>query len=261
MKDVKSIGWKELISGSFRFCVNPKAILPILIVNAIVFGITAYGGTFAGLSDAQALSYLATEDLMNIGLFVTAIMVFTWIVGPFVSGAVIYFSRNTGKYSESWKVAFSRIIPIVLASVVIMAVLVLLAMIPVAGIVFAWLASVAFMFTLQVVIFEGSGFYNALRTSAWTFRKRPGVVLAGWITDKVISTAIYGIFMAPFVFVVFSSGIYAAPDMDYMSLSSLGSVFYIALFSLLLGATLNTVFELKFFTEFYFQLKKKKWVF
>ena len=258
--DVKSVRWKEIVSGSFRFCVNPKAFIPLLIVNAFVLGISAQLGTFAVLSDTQALSYLTTADIVNMGILITAMLLFTLIVGPFVSGAVIHLSRSTGSYRESWKTSFSRLSSLVGASVAIITVMVLLSVIPVIGIFFTFIASIAFIFTMQVIIFGDRGFYSALRASASALSKKPGVVVAGWVTETVLSTIIYGIFMAPLMFLVSGLSAGALETLDYMGLASLGAPFYMAVFSLLFGASLKTSFELKFFTELYFQLKKKKWL-
>jgi hypothetical protein len=262
VKSAKSVNWTESLKKSFNFCIEPKRFLPFfvtdlvgvylafMLVSSSIFSFTMLS---LGFMPAELLYTIAAGIVVFIG----------WVLSTiFITGAVVYQSWKEKEFGKSWSVSCNMYLTLVAVTVIVALITFITSMLPYIGLVLPFIVTIAFLFVNQFVVLGNSGFRDALENSVKTFRNKIRAVLITWVLTAIFSSIIMLVFSLPLLstFALFATQ-YGVEDAFYLTLFYQDTAWlYLEGIILLLGFSISKVFSLKFMTEVYLQLSKKKFL-
>lgn len=267
--------WSDTIKRSLRFSIEPKRWGPLFIAD-VIFIALMLNHLLANLETLVSFLALTTTGIANIlfliGYVAPVIVGFIiWtLIRLWIMGAIIHQSHKEREFRDSWKVSCRKYPSLILVVVIIGILAGLLGSIPYIGFILSILVSLAFFFALQAVIVGKHGFYKALVDSWLIFKKRPFKVFLIWLLLAIISLLIVALFSIPLMIVVWNlfttlmmtASLSAASTVALVTLISLLQSYMPVLVAtgviLLIGISISKAFALKAQTEFYLQIKKKR---
>jgi len=280
-----AINYAHAIKNGFKFGFTPKRWLPFFITDIIFFSALLV----LTLSNLQLIisslagfttNPLALGSLLGYGAVIVGGFIIWFLVKIWIQGAVVHQSYKEKEFDKSWRVAYKKYLSL-LAVVIVVALIsfivsTVIGFIPYIGWALTIIASIIiglmFFFVLQGIIVSKLGFYKSMKSSYYMFRDKPFEVFIMWLLVGILSIVILGIFSLPIV-VIFSvilsniflgiglSGAAAAADPIMTIVSSLQTYLVPIIVSgviLIVGLAISQTFALKAQTEFYQQIKKKK---
>lgn len=259
------------------FAVKPKRFLPLLILDIAAFFVVLLA-TMLNLSEitnilnaASMVSKANSFGLFNflwLGLGFVVIFIVWGLIRLWIAGALVYQSYREKEYNKSWTAARQRY-PVYLAATIIAAALFVgLAFIPFIFL-FAIIFGLLFFFISQTVMLGNRGVLGSLRESINIFEKNPLKVIAMAILSVIVILVIKLIFMLPLWFTLIplfpadttmtTEAVSPGPLMSMITflLSNL-PVLVPGIIIYLIGQAVADVFFIKAQTEYYIQLKSKK---
>ncbi len=260
VKDVRSITFWESVKKSFRFCVEPKRFLPFLVLDlAAVTAVLLFVLNVDLTSSIVAGSAWTAQDFLLLGEIGTVMIL--WIFASiFVAGALIHQSWKPKEFRQSWSASLKRYPSMLLVAFLAGLIAFLASFVPVIGSVLSFVFSIAFLFIYQFVMVGGKGFYGALEGSAKTFRNKSMSVFVTWLLSGIFTMIIILVFALPAIALfAYSIAQYGAEmALVYMMVYNDRILIYLLGGILLLGLALSKTFGIKFLTEIYLQMNKKK---
>jgi hypothetical protein len=133
---------------------------------------------------------------------------------------------------------------------------------PYVGEVLAVIVALTFLFVNQCVVISGLRFDRGLLASARLLLRKPAGVIFTGIVTAFVGILLIILFAAPLTIMLYSYFGLQMPDiLSAGTLFSGGGLDLKAAFVVsLLGESISKVFVLKFLTDVYSHLRKKKWV-
>ena len=189
------------------------------------------------------------------------VVICLWLAHIFVSGAIVHQADKPGEFSRSWGVACSRYPHILIASVIVGIISYVLSLIPFVG---GIIASMLFLFILQFVVVGRNGGIDAVINSMKTFRHNFINVLISWVLVAIFSLLIVGISSLPAIgyfmnfFITYGEDMSTNPAAIFtgLDMTTMAAIFAI----LLVGVSIAQTFGIKFLTEIYKQMHRKKYL-
>jgi hypothetical protein len=264
-KDVSSIPFWSFLKAGLAFSFRPKRFLPFFILGLIMlFAEIAFLN--AGMGVDSLLLYAEyggiPEAEMSLFVFMVLVQVLGWIAGVAVTGAMIHQAAHPSEGRKSWSVALCRLPSLAVASLVVGALSVSVSLAPVAGALLSVIVWLTFLFANQCIVISGLRFDRGLLSSARLLLRKPAGVLFTGLVLFFIGALIMLLFAAPLTVMLYSYFGLEAPDM--LSTGTLfsggGLDIKAAIIISVLGQSILSVFMLKFLTDVYSHLRKKKWI-
>jgi hypothetical protein len=267
MKDARSVEWAEAVKSGLRFSVSPKRFLPFLLSDlaaSLILLILIGSMSLEELMLGASLEASLPPEVMHLVLMFSLAYSAWVILDLWISGSVICQSSRPDEFKESWWVALRRLPSMVVALIVVSVISFVASLIPYVELLMAVIVSLLFLFVNQIIILDGRGFYGALLGSVKTFRRKGISVFLTWLLSMIFVMIIVGIFTLPLL--VSFATIVGPQETVEQILSQLISgsadpMLYASLVLLLAGVSISKVFGLRFMTDIYLQLKKKRWIF
>jgi len=262
IKNLKSVKWAASVKKSGSFCIQPKRFLPFFAADLVAVSLAFLLVSSNALS-LEMFSYGYSPSELSYIFAGAGALLIVWILATlWISGAVIYQSWKPDGFRQSWTVAYRRYPSLLAVAIIAGLISFLVSSVPYIGILLSLIASMAFLLVNQFVIVRGSGFYLALVNSVKTFRYRVSPVILAWLLGGAFSSIIIIIFALPLVstFVYFIEQYGMEEALVYMLVYVDRTWLYLEGGIFLLGVAISRAFGLKFLTEIYLQLNKKKFL-
>jgi hypothetical protein len=253
------INYSDAVKKSLYFCIEPKRWLPLFVTNFVTF-LLAY--TVLKIDTVVSLLFLGV-------LFPLLALINIWIIG-----ALVYQSYKDKKFEESFRIAFSRYVDLLFATVLLGVMVFVVAsfvFIPIIGFIISAimvaLITLAFFFYQQEIIINKKRWRDALRNSYAIFRKNVLTLVLIAIIVGIGARLIRLPFELPLV--MYSVDVYSSITSNtgffvfsfFSELPSTGNILDPMTFVLMLvfsiGSAIAGVFSIKSVTEFYLQMKKR----
>jgi hypothetical protein len=266
------------IKKGFKFGFTPKRWLPFFVLDIIFISsllaitLSSLEVIFSSIINAGA-DPLAILSLLGYGAAVIAGFVIWGLIRIWVQGAVIHQSYKEKEFDKSWGVAYKKYLSI-LAAIIIIGIIAsivstVVGLIPYIGWALSIIASIvislAFFFVLQEVIVNNKGFYQSIKNSYYTFKRKPFEVFIAWLLIAILTIIIVGIFSIPAVALLFSVFLGSLITGAVPSIETVIPLLQTYLLPLIItgvifviGLAISQTFALKAQTELYLQLRKKK---
>jgi hypothetical protein len=258
--EARSLKWVEAITGSLKFCLLPKRWVPFFVLDLVAaFAVMLLFGNMP-LESMLLEQTEITSEMFSAAGWATAFMVAWVLLSLWITGALIHQSRQPKEYRKSWGVAWKRYPSLLGAFVVTSVISYIFSSVPVFGYMFSLVISMAFLLVNQFVVIGGLGFFKAISGSVRTCWKTVFPIITAFALNTLLSLIIIGIFASPvlltYLYYSMSMGLeeamtYMLYSMDMALLAVLGS------FSLL-GFSISKVFSLRFITDVYLQMQRKR---
>jgi hypothetical protein len=257
-KNLKSIKWAEAVKKSFKFSFHPKRWIPFFIIDAaaLFMFLMILGGSVSIFS-------ITTIDTATFVMPVLSVGIIWALVSLYVTGAIVHQSWKEKEFKASWNAAWRRYPSLLVTMIITGIVAFVAANIPYVDWFLAAVVAMAFLLVDQFIMVGGQGFSKAISSSLKTFRYKILKVFTAWI----LSTLLIMIIIAPFTLPLVIAYFYYASlyGYDYALIYAIiftdQTVLYLGGSVLLIGLSISKVFNLKFLTEIYVQMTKKKFIF
>ncbi|MFH0957012.1 MAG: hypothetical protein V1813_04090 [Candidatus Aenigmatarchaeota archaeon] len=263
-RDVSGIPLGSFLKAGLSFSFRPKRFLPFFILGLILlFAEIAFINAGMGVDSLLLYAqYGIPEAEMPLFAGMLLVQVLGWIAGIAVTGAIVHQAAHPLEGRKSWPVALGRLPSLAAASFVIIALSLSVSLAPYAGVLLSIIVALTFLFANQCIVISGLRFDRALLSSARLLLKKPAGVLITGLAAVFIGMLIILIFTVPMTIMLYSYFGLEAPDMlsSGALFSGGGLELKLAFMLSLLGESISKVFMLKFLTDIYLHLRKKKWI-
>jgi hypothetical protein len=281
-----AVNYGKIVRNSLNFCIRPGRWLPFFLADLAFFSVLVVLFLYNSPSMIQLLTAMGTDptaalSLFGLGLTVMAAAVVYALVKLWLSGAVIHQSfKERDNPWKSFRISYKRYLSLFAAAVVIMAVNMAagtMEFLPYAGVWLVLILRIALYFVFflvyQGIIVDKMDFWKAIRNSYSICIRKFIPLLVTVVFILVISILILGVFAIPIVGALFGiisqnvsqfPGQQAGPEflaavinslIDNLPMLLIGGLIF------LVGSSISQVFTLKAQTEFYLQVRKKRFGF
>jgi hypothetical protein len=263
-KDVSGIPFKSLLKTGLSFSFRPKRFLPFFILGLVMlFAEIAFINAGIGI-DALLLyaEYGVPEAEMPLFAGMAIVQVLGWIAGIAVTGALVHQAAHPSECRKSWSVALRRLPSLAIASFVVMMLSLSVSLAPYVGALLSIIVALTFLFVNQCIVISGLRFDRGLLGSARLLLRKPAGVLVTGLAVVFMGMLMILIFAAPLTVMLYSYFGQEVPDVlsPGILFSGGGLELKAAFMVSLLGESISKVFMLKFLTDVYLTLRKKKWI-
>ncbi len=263
-KTLSAIHWKSNIVTALKMSIEPKRFVPFFFIQSAIILLTLLltGDTISGnIAFLDAGIMTADVLLPVIGMMIAFAVLM--IVNVWITGAMIHQAKSPKEYRESFRLAFGKLHHLIIAMFIVSLISNLSSMVQYIGALFVLLFTLMFLFVNQSIMISGNSFLEALKNSSRTFWGKKLVVLSSFVVGMTVTFAIVGISSIPLLGVSFMEYPFLMDGSTVAELETLTDtpLMYAASVIILLGIAISTVFSIKFITDVYLQLKKKKWAF
>lgn len=262
----------NIILDSLKFSIQPKRWLQFFVIDAIFLLaiIALFVGNMTPMMDllltATTSVAAATSIVGYFLLLLVGFIIWSFVKLYFVGAIVHQSSSPKEKIGKSLEVSKQRYLSLLAVSIVIGLITTAVSIVPLIGWILAIIVGLIFFFVVPSVIVKKLSFDNSMRDSYQIFKKKKVDVFFIWLATAIIGIVIVGIFAIPGLFVILGV---VAPLVGQLSATTMLSIVMInlltniwilvgAAFILLVGLSISNVFVLKATTDFYLEIKKKK---
>lgn len=262
-KDIASIPWGSFVKSGFSFSFRPKWFLPFFIADLSVLVAIAL---LAGNGGMETLISYAQSGLIEeyaSVFFGMAVVLLVWmVVGIVIGGFLVYKASDPSGGKKSCEVVMRRTPSLIAAAFIIALLSFSVSFAPYLGSVLSALVAIIFLFANQFIVLSGARFDRGLLASSRLLMKKPAGVIFSWIAMSVVSLLLILVFAAPMAAMLYYSFGGEVPDILLAGTFSAQEefAFRIAVVILVFGTSVSKVFSIKFLTDVYSHLRKKKWI-
>lgn len=262
-KDIASVPWGVFAKAGLSFSFRPKWFLPFFIADLSVLIAIAL---LAGDGGMEALISYAENGLMeeyaSVFFGMAAVLVVWMVAGVAIGGFLVHKASQPSGGSGSCRVLMKRMPSLVAAAFITAVLSFSVSLAPYVGSVLSAVVAVIFLFTSQFIVLAGARFDRGLVASARLFLRKPAGVAFSWLAVSLVSLLLVVIFASPMaVMLYYSFGGQVPSLLSTATLSAQDELFFrIAVVLLVFGTSVSKTFSIKFLTDVYTHLRKKKWI-
>jgi len=261
------VNYGKVLGDSLKFSVAPKRWVPLFALDAVFFTsalayIIANIFMFKSIVGSGGGGLAVVSTLIGAFLVLFAVFIIWMLLRIYVAGAIVHQSVKPKEFNKSWAVARQRYLSLLAVVILISVLSLIVGMVPYIGWVLSIIVSIAFLFSIPVVVVRKVSFDDALREGYKIFRKKPGEVFLVWLLITIVSGIIVVIFFTPVILSAW--GVFMPMAIsgggNFAVLSELVSKGWYLLPSglvFLVGLAITNVFALCATTRFYPEFKKK----
>lgn len=261
----------KVLGDSLKFGFSPKRWLPFFVLDSVfLFSFLAIAlanfGELMNLMMTLATSPMAGMSLAGYALLLIAGFIVWFLLRLWITGAVVHQAANPKEFGKSWKVSRQRFLSLLAVTIIVGVISAIVSMVPFIGWIFAIVVGLIFFLVVPSVVVKKMPFDRSMVDSYNIFRKRPLSVFLMWLAIAIVSLIIMMVFFLPTLAAVWG---YTAPFIGQVESSNIVALAVISMLNniwvlvlcgivVLLGMAVTTAFSLKAQTEFYLQMKAKK---
>jgi len=264
------IDFGKVLRESLHFGFDPKRWLQLFVLNTVFFFILL-GITLPNLSVfMQGISESAgLFSFIGYTVYIMIVCVVWWLLLLFMSGAIIHQSDKGKNIKSSYSVAKEKFFSLLGASVIIIALSLIVSLVGVLGpvgsvlnMILSIILGLIFFFTLPAIVLKKQSFIDGIKDSYDIFMKNKLYVLAILIIIALIEIFILFIFMIPAFYLFFSIfvGLFTvSPSMSDIVAALNNNIVMVIVTALIsiVGFSISQAFVFSALTGFYKQFRKK----
>jgi hypothetical protein len=261
-KDIACVPWSNFVKSGLSFSFRPKWFLPFFIADlSVLIAISLLagdGGMEALVSYAQSG---LLEEYASVFFGMAAVLIVWMFAGVAIGGLLVY--KASDPKGKKCAETLLRRLPSLLAAAFIVAILSFcVSLAPYAGSVLSAVVAIVFLFANQYIVLSGARFDRGLLGSARLLLRKPAGVAFSWLVASVVSLLLIVIFASPMAAMLYYSFGGQVPGIvSTGTLSAQDELFFrIGIVLLVFGTSVSKTFSIKFLTDVYSHLRRKKWI-
>jgi hypothetical protein len=261
-KDVSGVPWAGFLRSGLLFSLRPKWFLPFFIADLsmlIAIALLAGDGGMEALVSYAQNGLAAEYASVFLGM---ALVMLAWMVAGVAIGGMLVCKASDPRGKKCAETML-RSMPSLIAAAFITAILSFcVSLAPYVGSVLSAVVAIIFLFASQFIVLSGARFDRGLLGSARLLMNKPAGVIFSWLAMSVLSLLLIVIFASPMAAMLYYSfggqmpGIVSAGMLTPQE----ELFFRIGVVVLVLGTSISKTFSVKFLTDVYSHLRKKKWI-
>lgn len=243
------------IKKGLRFCINPKRWFPFFLIDLLGFAF------LIAIFNTANLFELSISTLPVLFLEIILLFILWFVAKLLINGAVIYQSYKEKDYKNSFLKSYRKILSMLGASVVILAINIFVNTIPYIGLLLMFISLLVFYFVYQNILIKNMKFNESLEYSFELFKNNWCFLIITAFVLGILSGIILLIFSIPLLYVSFTILVSAWGTTTLGILEIINSkLSYLFIYFLIamIGKSISRVFYIKAQTEIYLQIIKKR---